>query len=213
MRAGTRYSRLEMRAIRGGSPEGNVTTAMRGYFAIGIERVSKPGNIGNLMRTAHGFGAAFVFALRANYKGDAKAEIAKAHSDTAKTAKAIPYYEYAAIDELALPKGCRLVAVEMSEEAVELPVFRHPLNAAYILGGERMSLSQKTLARADHVIKIPTRFSLNVATAGAIVMYDRLLAYGRFPRRPVMPGGPPEPAPEHVRGGVRRRRGAPAGET
>lgn len=179
---------------------------MRGYFAIGIERVSKPGNIGNLMRTAHGFGAAFVFALRANYKGDASAAINKAHSDTAKTAQAIPYYEFEDLDALSLPKGCRLVAVEMTEDATLLPSFRHPLRAAYILGGERVSVSKGTLARADDVIKIPTRFSLNVATAGAIVMYDRLISYGRFPGRPVGEGGEAQPLPAHVRGGVRQRR-------
>jgi len=179
---------------------------MRGYFAIGIDRVSKPGNIGNLMRTAHGFGAAFVFAIRANYKGDAAGEIAKVHSDTAKTAKALPYYEYPDTASLVLPKTCKLVAVEMSEEAVDIPVFRHPVNAAYVLGGERLSLSQETVDRADYVIKIPTKFSLNVATAGAIVMYDRLISFGRFPRRPVAPGGAPEPAPDHVHGEAKSRK-------
>lgn len=179
---------------------------MRGYFAIGVERVSKPGNIGNLMRTAHGFGAAFVFALRANFKGDPAPVIAKARSDTAKTANAIPFYEFDDLDALVLPKGCRLVAVEMTDEAELLPSFRHPLKAAYILGGERASVSQETLARADDVIKIPTKFSLNVATAGAIVMYDRLISYGRFARRPVGQRGEAEPWPEHVRGGIRQRR-------
>jgi hypothetical protein len=31
-------------------------------------------------------------------------------------------------------------------------------------------------------------------------MYDRLISLGRFPRRPIMPGGPVEPLPEHVFG-------------
>ncbi|MFQ5346243.1 MAG: RNA methyltransferase [Rhodothalassiaceae bacterium] len=185
---------------------------MRGYFAIGIERASKPGNVGNLIRTAHAFGAAFVFVLRAGLKGDAAREIARARADTANTAAAIPFYEYERLEDLVLPRGCRLVAVEITAEATELPVFHHPLNAAYILGGERLSLSDETLARADHVIKIPTRFSLNVATAGAIVMYDRLLSYGRFARRPVASGDRPAELPPHVHGGpVMRRR--PGGET
>ena len=34
---------------------------MRGYFAIGAERISKPMNLGALMRTGHAFGASFVF--------------------------------------------------------------------------------------------------------------------------------------------------------
>ncbi len=41
---------------------------MRGYFSIGIEGVSKAGNMGNLIRTAHGFGAAFVFTISQKMK-------------------------------------------------------------------------------------------------------------------------------------------------
>jgi hypothetical protein len=44
-----------------------------------------------------------------------------------------------------------------------------------------------------HTVKIPTAFCLNVATAGAIVMYDRLITMGRFAERPVASGGPREP--------------------
>ena len=35
----------------------------RGYFAIGAERISKALNLGNLMRSAHGFGASFTFTI------------------------------------------------------------------------------------------------------------------------------------------------------
>ena len=40
---------------------------MRGYFGIGIEKSSKPMNAGNLFRTAHAFGADFIFTINANY--------------------------------------------------------------------------------------------------------------------------------------------------
>ncbi len=36
---------------------------MRGYFAIGVERISTPMNLGSLMRSAHAFGASFFFAI------------------------------------------------------------------------------------------------------------------------------------------------------
>jgi hypothetical protein len=39
------------------------------------------------------------------------------------------------------------------------------------------------------VVRIPTRFSLNLAVAGALVLYDRLLQHGRFADRPVASGG------------------------
>ena len=36
---------------------------MRGYFGIGVEGISKPMNVGAVLRTAHAFGAGFVFTI------------------------------------------------------------------------------------------------------------------------------------------------------
>ena len=36
---------------------------LRGWFAIGAEAISKEVNFGNLMRTAHAFGAAYLFLV------------------------------------------------------------------------------------------------------------------------------------------------------
>jgi hypothetical protein len=46
------------------------------------------------------------------------------------------------------------------------------------------------IARCAYLVKIPTRFCINVALAGALVMYDRTLALGSWPPRPVGTGGP-----------------------
>ena len=91
---------------------------------------------------------------------------------------------------MALPAGCKLIGVELLDEAIDLPSFRHPLRAAYVLGPERGSLSPELLARCDHVVKIPTTFCVNVAMAGAIVMYDRVKTLARFAERPITEGGP-----------------------
>ena len=105
------------------------------------------------------------------------------------------------------PTAAPWSAVELSNEAEDLPSFRHPKRCAYVLGPERGGLSPAMALGCDFVVRIPTRFSLNLAVAGAIVMYDRLIALGRFPRRPQRPGGPVEALPEHVFGDpvVRRR--------
>ncbi|HEV3241991.1 MAG TPA: RNA methyltransferase [Methyloceanibacter sp.] len=172
----------------------------RGYFAIGIEGASKAVNLGNLLRSAHAFGASFVFTIGA----DARAMDTIA--DTSKAPSHLPLYHWQNIDELRLPRGCRLVGIELLDEAVELPVFAHPVQAAYVLGPERGALSREVIARCHHLVRIPTTFSLNLATAGAIVMYDRLRCLGRFATRPVAESGAPEPRAEHVQGGPRRRR-------
>ena len=178
---------------------------MRGYFGIGAQGISKPMNLGNLIRSAHAFGASFVFLVDAHYT------IGSALSDTSQAESQLPLYRFASVEELVLPGRCLLIGVELLDEAVELPSFRHPQNAAYVFGPERSSLSPEMVARCDHVVKIPTRFCINIAVAGAIVMYDRMLCYGRFAPRPVRSGGPTEPLRPHVHGKVitRRRREVP----
>ena len=174
---------------------------MRGYFGLGVERISKPMNVGNLFRSAHAFGADFVFAIAPAV--DLK-EIQKA--DTSETAKHVPLYEFASVDELKLPRGCTLVGVELLDEAVELPSFTHPERAAYVLGPERGSLSPELVARCEHVVKIPMKFCVNVGVAGAIVMYDRMISLGRFASRPVNPRAAPGALAEHVQGAQLIRR-------
>ena len=172
---------------------------MRGYFAIGVEGISKPMNAGNLFRTAHAFGASFVFTIGADYSSR------NVRSDTSKTSLQIPLHTFDGFEDLSLPAECDLVGIELLEDAVELPSFKHPWRAAYVLGPERGSLSEGLVARCDHVVKIPTGFCINVATAGAIVMYDRLRNLGKFAERPLIAGGRGEPPPAHVHGPQRVR--------
>ena len=158
--------------------------ASRGYFAIGVEGASKAVNLGNLLRSAHAFGASFVFTIGAD------ARVMDTIADTSKASSHLPLYHWQSIDELRLPRGCRLVGIEFLDEAVELPAFAHPVQAADVLGPERGVLSPEIVARCHHLVRIPTAFSLNVATAGAIVMYDRMLSLSHFAERPLKPGGP-----------------------
>ena len=164
---------------------------MRGYFGIGVESISKQMNVGSLFRSAHAFGASFVFTVAAAYD---RSEGGR--SDTSDSLGHLPYYPFSDFRDLRLPKGCQLVGIELTEDAIELPSFRHPSQAAYILGPERGSLSPELVNLCDHVVKIPTSFCVNVGIAGAIVMYDRQITLGRFAPRPVAAGGPTESLPE-----------------
>lgn len=173
----------------------------RGYFGIGAEGISKPMNFGNLARTAYGFGASFVFTVTPGRRVEAP------ESDTPNSQEHMPWYNYDRVDTIQLPDGCRLIGVELTDEAIDLPSFRHPTSAAYVLGPENGSLSPELTQRCEFIIKIPTLFCLNVATAGAVVMYDRVQSMGRFAERPVRAGGPPmgietphPHLPDHVHG-------------
>ena len=156
----------------------------RGYFAIGAERISKSLNLGNLLRSAHGFGASFTFTIGATYQA------LEARADTSKGAQHLPHYNWAKRRRAGaaggMPAG-RGGAARRGHRPAELPP---SLRAAYVLGPERGALSPELIARCDHVVRIPTSFCVNLAMAGAIVMYDRVRSLGRFAERPLVEGGP-----------------------
>jgi len=158
---------------------------MRGYFGVGVQGISKPYNLGAVLRTAHAFGASFAFTLEAHHTAR---EINR--TDTSRSDAHLPFYEWNTEADLVLPKNCQLVGIELTPHSIDLPSFRHPTNCAYILGPEKGSLSPSLQKRCDHVVKIPTKFCINVSLACALTLYDRTLSHGGFPARPVSPGGP-----------------------
>jgi len=173
---------------------------VRGYFGIGAERISKPMNVGSLFRSAHAFGADFMFTVNANYSRRSGGQ-----TDTSDAPAHVPFYSFPTINDMVLPEGCELVGIELIEDAVDLPSFRHPRQAAYILGPERGSLSPEMIEKCAYTIKIPTKFCINVATAGAIVMYDRVTSLGRFASRPVTSRNIPIELADHIHGAQKLR--------
>lgn len=180
---------------------------MRGYFGFGVEHLSKPLNLGNLMRTTHAFGGSFFFTIAPEMKVR-EAQL----SDTSKAVGSVPTFIYESVEEMLLPQGCKLIGVELTDDAVALPSLHHPKAAAYVLGPERGSLSPELQARCDQIVKIPMKFCVNVGIAGAIVMYDRLLALGRHAPRPLRPGELPEEIARHIHGGPVFRSEKPIGK-
>jgi tRNA G18 (ribose-2'-O)-methylase SpoU len=168
---------------------------MRGYFGIGVEGISKAMNVGSIFRTAHAFDAGFVFTVGATYSVSEGGR-----ADTSNTLNHTPFYEFPNLGSLVLPEKCSLVGVELIENSIDLPSFKHPARAAYVLGPERNSLSPEMVDRCEFVVKIPMQFCVNVSVAAAIIMYDRVQSIGRFQRRPERPGGPVEALPEPIFG-------------
>ena len=178
----------------------------RGYFGVGVEGLSKPLNLGALFRTAHAFAADYLFTVASpvGLKSVGRA-------DTSESWKQLPYYAFDSPAQVQLPKGCRIVGIELVDDAIELPSFRHPAQAAYVLGRERGALTPEMQERCDHLVRIPTKFCVNVGIAGAIVLYDRMVSQSRFAERGVSAGGPPggpAPASNHGPQKVRNRAGS-----
>jgi len=70
---------------------------MRGYFGIGAEGISKPMNLGNLIRSAHAFGASFVFVVDPHHTAES------ALADTSRAEKQVPLYRFEAVDVSRCP--------------------------------------------------------------------------------------------------------------
>jgi len=66
------------------------------------------------------------------------------------------------------------VAIEVRENAEHLLTFEHPEKALYVFGPEDGSISRTYLQHCHRFVIIPTRHCLNLATAIATVLYDRM---------------------------------------
>jgi tRNA G18 (ribose-2'-O)-methylase SpoU len=74
-------------------------------------------------------------------------------------------------------QGLALVAGVLASDATPLPAFRPPARFALLLGTEGPGLSEAAIRQCDHRVTIPMSpgaDSLNVATAGAVLLYALL---------------------------------------
>jgi tRNA G18 (ribose-2'-O)-methylase SpoU len=148
---------------------------MRGYCAIGISHTKTEANVGTLWRSAHNFGAAFLFTLARRYHY-------RQASDTTHAPKHVPLFHFADVDELKrhLPWGCPLIGVELDERAVNLATFVHPRSGCYLLGAEDHGLTPREREACHFIVQVPgAERCLNVASAGSIVLYDRVAKAAR----------------------------------
>lgn len=66
------------------------------------------------------------------------------------------------------------VAIEVRDNSEMLQKFEHPENALYVFGPEDGSLSHVPLSFCHRFVAIPTAHCLNLSTAVATVLYDRM---------------------------------------
>eukprot|EP00966_Prymnesium_polylepis_P311961 7208281-Prymnesium_polylepis.1 len=174
-----RRQRIDVKLFSRGADERDATMATAatqpggynmppgGYHAIGVVNAKQQANIGTLWRSAYQLGASFVFTVGARYKN--------APTDTIDAHKHMPLFELDDWNDFVehSPRGAMWVAVEMGGTPIE--DFVHPRNAVYLLGSEDAGLPKTVLAACHHVVSLSCEryASYNVATAGAIVMYDR----------------------------------------
>lgn len=140
----------------------------RGFFGIGIYNPKTEHNIGTLWRSAHNFGASYIFTIGKRYS--------KQVSDTTKAYRHIPLFNYKDFNEFnqTRPFDVPLVGIEQSSISVNLSNFVHPQQAVYLLGAEDGGLPTEIMKACQGVVHISTPMCLNVAVAGSIIMFDRI---------------------------------------
>lgn len=141
---------------------------MRGFFAIGIVHGKKGHNTGSLLRSAHALGAAFVFTVGKRYD--------KETTDTTRAMRHVPLFHFRTVAELKerMPRDARLIGVEIDPRACPLSRFVHPERAVYLLGAEDRGLNESERAACNVLVQVDaSTLCLNVAVAGAIVMWHR----------------------------------------
>ena len=141
------------------------------YFEIGIFQPRNKENIGTLWRSAWQLGAAGIFVIGRKQR--------KQTSDVLNVPQKIPLRHFESLDDflIARPTGAQLIGVEFG--GTSLSSFKHPSRAIYLLGSETNGLSKEALNVCNEVIQIESvnTLSYNVAVAGSIVMYHRLINY------------------------------------
>lgn len=150
-----------------------------GFFGIGVFNSGDEQNIGTLWRTAYILGASFIFTINHRYK--------KQSSDVTKAWSKIPLYHYKDFEDFrsSIPYAASIVAVEMVDSAEPLAEFKHPERSVYLLGNEASGIPPVLLEQCHACIYLPGAYSLNVAVAGSLVIYDRVTKVPTaLPRRP-----------------------------
>lgn len=138
------------------------------YFGIGIFRPKTEENVGTLWRTAYVYGASFIFIIDAKYK--------KQNSDVLKVWSKIPLFQFETTEAFlkTIPYSCKIVGIEIDKKAVPIKQYTHPKRAIYLLGSENNGLTKELKRKCQDLVVLPGDYSLNVAVAGSIVVFDRV---------------------------------------
>ena len=142
-------------------------------FILILDGLQDPGNVGTLFRSAEAAGVTGVLLTR----GCADPLSPKALRASAGSAFRLPHLSNLTADEALalLPAPTRLMAATVGPLAAS--IFEAPIDLplALALGSEGSGLSARIEGAAQHRIRIPVARpveSLNVAAAGAIVMFE-----------------------------------------
>ena len=138
---------------------------MRGFSAIGLHNPKTPVNVGSALRAATCYQSSLVAISGRRYKRSA--------TDTTKAWRHLPLLQ---VDDLrdAIPFAAIPVAVDLVDDAINLPDYHHPERAFYVFGPEDGTLGDSVLSWCRDRIVVPTSHCMNLAATVNVVLYYRL---------------------------------------
>lgn len=141
---------------------------MSGFAAIGLHRPKDIANIGGVLRAAHCYGASMVAIAGERINSEA----IRHATNTSQAQRHMPVLRGELRD--LIPFGAVPVAVDLVEDAIELPEFIHPKSAFYVFGPEDGTLGKAVLDWCPYRVMVPTAYCMNLAATVNVILYDRL---------------------------------------
>lgn len=137
---------------------------MRGYSSIGLINPKTNANVGGALRACACYGASLIMIQGQRYNRQA--------SDVTAAYRHIPMVHIENIIE-SIPFDCIPIGVEITKDAKDLKNFTHPERALYIFGPEDGSIPNLIIEKCKYIVKINTKFCMNLAATVNVVLYDR----------------------------------------
>lgn len=140
-----------------------------GYFGIGCLNMKTKHNYGSLFRTAQILNADFIFLIGSRFKHQA--------TDTMCSYRHMPLFIFNTLEQFKenRPFNCKLIGIELHKNATPIKNFVHPKQCMYLLGAEDNGLTKEAMEMCQELVVLPGERSMNVAVAGSIILYDRIM--------------------------------------
>lgn len=145
----------------------------RGFACLSLDNPKTPENVGSVIRAAYAYGVAQVSITGGRHGW------LDHGSNTIKGHRHMPVLH---TDDPCqyVPWGTAVVAVEIVDDAIPLPLFKHPERALYVFGAEDATLEAGVLCQADYCVFVPGRSCMNLAACVNVLLYDRMAKGSEF---------------------------------
>jgi 23S rRNA (guanosine2251-2'-O)-methyltransferase len=150
-----------------------------------LENVRSLYNVGSFFRTMDAAGCERLYLCGISGRPPKRA-ITKTALGSEETVPWVPVTDAASLIDDLRARGHEIAAIETSVHAVDLFDWQPVFPVCLLFGHEVEGLTPELLARCDTHVRIPMlgrKHSLNVATAGGVVIYELLRKYRRMLER------------------------------